>query len=256
MVGASYTLHGFCDASKGAYAAVIYLVVQIGSERYARFVASKTRVAPRRELSIPRLEPLSALLLARLLESVARSLSPNPTLGQSMGYTDSQVALYWIVGEGKEWKQFVHNRVTEIRELLPASCWRHCPGIENPADIPSRGLTPTELFVNQLWHCGPDWLQNPPSENLDMKEMPADCSAEEKSKGNKTCSLLVGDAVNILECKKYSSLSKLLLMFWSLCILSSKLSRIVVLLLEAQLLEPRSCLGQRECGSGSLSNSL
>jgi hypothetical protein len=66
----SYRLHGFCDASERAYAAVIYLVVQTDSERCVRFVASKTRVAPLRELAIPRLELLSSLLLARLMDTV------------------------------------------------------------------------------------------------------------------------------------------------------------------------------------------
>ena len=76
----SYHLHGFCDASKRAYAAVVYLVAQTGSELCVRFVASKTRVAPLRELSIPRLELMSALLLARLLDNITKSLSLNLSL--------------------------------------------------------------------------------------------------------------------------------------------------------------------------------
>jgi hypothetical protein len=98
----SYHLHGFCDASERAYAAVIYLVVQTDSERYVRFVASKTRVAPLRELTIPRLELLSSLLLARLMDTVTNSLSPSISLGHPICYTDSKVALYWIVGSAKE----------------------------------------------------------------------------------------------------------------------------------------------------------
>ncbi len=81
-VDTACSLQGFCDASTGAYAAVVYLVAQPGSEPCVRFVASKTRVTPRRELTIPRLELLSALLLTRLLDAVTRSLSPNLSLGQ------------------------------------------------------------------------------------------------------------------------------------------------------------------------------
>ena len=42
----SSTIHGFCDASKIAYAAVTYLVIRTVSSSYVRFLASKTRVAP------------------------------------------------------------------------------------------------------------------------------------------------------------------------------------------------------------------
>ena len=213
MQATSYCLHGFCDASKHAYAAVVYLVAQTGSDRCVRFVTSKTRVAPLRELTIPRLELLSALLLARLLDSVTKSLSPNLIFDQPTCYTDSKVALYWIIGYAKEWKQFVQNRVSEIRGLVPTDCWQHCPGTDNPADIPSRGLSPIELFVSKLWHCGPDWLQGTtlksPSE---MKEMPSECLAEMKVGDKKTHTLLTGEVAcldKVIRCKEHSSLSRL-----------------------------------------------
>ena len=58
----------------------------------------------------------------------------------------------------KQWKPFIQNRVNEIRKLVPPVCWSHCSGKDNPADIPSRGLTPLELSVNVLWQRGPCWL--------------------------------------------------------------------------------------------------
>ena len=77
-------------------------------------------------------------------------------------HTDLQVALYWIIEKDKEWKQFVQNRVIEIRELISATCtsWRHCPGAQNPADIPSRGVSLVELQEKlTFWLHG---LQGPP----------------------------------------------------------------------------------------------
>ena len=94
----SYSLHGFCDASKDAYAAVVYLLIETTAGRYIRFVSSKTRVAPVHEQTIPRLELLSALLLARLMTSITNSLESVLPLLQPMCYTDSKVTLYWTLG--------------------------------------------------------------------------------------------------------------------------------------------------------------
>ena len=58
------SLQGFCDASSGAYAAVVYLKIKNSTESIVNFVACKTCVAPTSKQSIPRLELLSALLLA------------------------------------------------------------------------------------------------------------------------------------------------------------------------------------------------
>ena len=74
----SVQLHGFSDASERAYAAVLYL-----SSTYAdghtkvRLLGSKTRVSPTKKQTIPYLELLGALILARLVKSVSSSL---PTL--------------------------------------------------------------------------------------------------------------------------------------------------------------------------------
>ena len=67
----------------------------------------------------------------------------------------STVALDWIRSQNKDWKQFVQNRVNSIRKLVAAEHWRHCPGTENPADIPSRGLDLSNTTRRQLWLHGP-----------------------------------------------------------------------------------------------------
>ena len=36
--------------------------------------------------------------------------------------------------------------------------WKHCPGIENPADISSRGATPAVLAASKFYWEGPPWL--------------------------------------------------------------------------------------------------
>ena len=212
----SYSLQGFCDASQRAYAAIVYLRVESEAGIYTQFLCSKTRVAPVKKLTIPRLELLSALLLARLVNTTRTALEHEINLGDSICYTDSQVALCWILGMEKEWKQFVQNRVLEIRELVPAASWRHCRGSQNPADIPSRGVSPSELQEKmELWLHGPTVLLS--SEGAmgvtDMAALPEECLTEMK-RGDRqklTVTLLNSNVINtIVPCEDYSSLGHLL----------------------------------------------
>jgi len=154
----SCTLCGFCDASVKAYAGVVYLLLETRTSSSVKFIAAKTRVSPLQKQTVPRLELLAALLLARLLVNITQSLESELPLSSPRCFTDSSVTLCWIKGSDKTWKPFIQNRVNEIRRLTPSDYWRHCSGKDNPADIPSRGLTPLELSVNVLWRNGPEWL--------------------------------------------------------------------------------------------------
>ena len=111
------SLQGFSDASQEAYAAVIYLKSVTPHGIHVRLVASKTRVAPTKAMTIPRLELLTALLLSKLMVSVSRALEPELTLDEPSCFTDSKVTLYWILGQNKEWKQFVQNRVRAVAPI-------------------------------------------------------------------------------------------------------------------------------------------
>ena len=148
-------LHGFCDASARAYGTVVYLRIVTTHGNYIRFVASKTRVAPLSNQTIPRLELLSAVVLARLMHSVKEALTSEIKISRLVCWTDSKVAWYWIVQSTKEWKQFLQHRVDEIRKLVPTDCWNHCPGPDNPADILSRGMACCDLTACTLWWNGP-----------------------------------------------------------------------------------------------------
>ena len=209
----SFSLRGYCDASKGAYAAVVYIQVEGDDVISSQFLCSKTRVAPVKKTTIPRLELLSALLLARLISTIRCALEPEIQLRSITCHTDSLVTFFWITRREREWKQFVQNRVNEICELIPPDSWRHCPGTENPADIPSRGVSPRELQEKlDLWLHGPPILQcvEVPGE---VMTMPEDCFTEMKMKDKEklTLSLLSsGPPATILPCEDYSSLKKLL----------------------------------------------
>ena len=125
-------------------------------------VASKTRVAPIKSQTIPRLELLGAVISARLFNSISNSLPIDDEI-EKFFWTDSTTTLQWIQND-KPWKQYVRQRVQEIRQLTPRERWRHCPGSENPADLPSRGLSVNELIKSQVWWEGPAFLKKPKQE--------------------------------------------------------------------------------------------
>jgi hypothetical protein len=125
-------LHAFSDASNKAYAAVIYMrSIYENGQVLVRFVASKTKIAPVKTQTIPRLELLGAVILARLVNTVVKSLPCDISVTY---WVDSTTVLHWIKNE-RAWKQYVNHRVNEIRQLTNKNDWRFCPGQENPADL-------------------------------------------------------------------------------------------------------------------------
>ena len=70
-------------------------------------------------------------------------------------WTDSKTTLCWIQEVDKELKQFVENRVKEIRDKVSPEHWNHCPGKDNPADIPLHGSRADVLKQSKKWWNGP-----------------------------------------------------------------------------------------------------
>ncbi|KAJ2941115.1 hypothetical protein O0L34_g10350 [Tuta absoluta] len=152
------TLHGFCDASNKAFAAVVYVRVQKSNKEVeTSIVAAKSRVAPVKPVSLPRLELCGAVLLSRLLKQVKEAMRiPDD---QIFAWTDSTIVLAWLSGDPARWNTFVRNRVVEILDNIGHN-WYHVQSQHNPADVASRGKCPAELKYDELWWNGPEWLKN------------------------------------------------------------------------------------------------
>lgn len=149
---------GFCDASTLAYSAVVYgRVINEHGVSHVNILAAKTKVAPIKTVSLPRLELCAAVLLGRLIHSVRQSL-PN-RIGTVSAWSDSQVTLSWLKGNPNRWQTFVANRVIDTIALVPPTSWRYVSTKHNPADCATRGLSPSQLNSFQLWWNGPPWLR-------------------------------------------------------------------------------------------------
>ena len=185
----SITLHGFGDASKAAYGAVVYcratysdrppttslvisktkLVKQIskGSKtKLVKQIGKKTKPVEEttsqttEEHTIHRLELCAALLLAKLLSKTGAVLKIDSSKWQA--WSDSSTVLAWLDGRTRNHPIYVSNRVRQTLELTKPSHWLYVPTACNPADCASRGISPTDLFNLTLWWEGPPWLKKEP----------------------------------------------------------------------------------------------
>ena len=121
----SLQLHGFSDASENAYAAVVYLrITDTFGKTQISLVSSKTKVAPIKKLTIPRLELCGAYLLAQLLFHT-HNVFNIPLSSILYAWTDSTIVLNWFVGNPRRFKTYVGNRVSSIVELIAPERWNH-----------------------------------------------------------------------------------------------------------------------------------
>ena len=151
------TLHTFVDASEAAYGAVVYArcCYQDGSIS-TNIVAAKTRVAPSKATSIPRLELMGAVTGVRLSTRISKVLELKAS--QSVFWSDSLNVLWWVRGRSREFKPFVANRVGEIQTYSSPEQWKYVPTNLNPADILSRGMKAVDLVDCDRWWRGPEFL--------------------------------------------------------------------------------------------------
>ena len=155
--GSQLELHGFCDASQKAYAAVVYLRVKDNDEFYCNILAAKTKVAPTKPVTLPRLELMGAVYLSKLITKVKTALKM-PTI-PIYCWRDSTITLAWIHSDPAERKPFVANRIAKIQESVAREHWRHVRSKDDAADVASRGIMPNDLHGLNLWFHGPAWLQ-------------------------------------------------------------------------------------------------
>jgi hypothetical protein len=153
-------LHYFSDASEFAYGAVAYLrLVDYVGNIHCRFVMGKSRTAPLKVMTIPRLELSAATVSIRLSKIMETELELPIT--RCVFWTDSTAVLKYIQNEDKRFNTFVANRIAVIHDGSSKDTWKYVDSKSNPADDASRGITVDSIIRGTRWSTGPGFLWNP-----------------------------------------------------------------------------------------------
>ncbi|KAK0134727.1 hypothetical protein N1851_029616 [Merluccius polli] len=198
----SIQLHHFADASEIGYGAVSYLrMTNDQGDLHVCFMIGKARVAPLKQMTIPRMELAAAVLSVRLDKLLNAEL--HLPIQNSTFWVDSQAVLKYIANDSARFHTFVANRVSFIRENSSVQQWKFIESKHNPADEASRGLSVQKFLDNRQWICGPEFLWKPmhswPTEagNLslsvddpEVKGLPLVCNAVSQDMPSPTFKLL------------------------------------------------------------------
>ncbi len=150
-------LHHFSDASQCGYGTVSYLRLEDENKRVRLyFMLGKSRFAPLKQITIPRLEFTAAVLAVRIDKMLKKELQLD--LDKSVFWTDSQTVLKYIANDAKIFHTFVANRVSIIRDTTEVVQWRHIGTKLNPADDVSRGMSIEHFLKSSRWIQGPHFL--------------------------------------------------------------------------------------------------
>ncbi|XP_073246985.1 uncharacterized protein [Porites lutea] len=191
---------------------------------YSHLLASKTRVAPLKGETIPRLELMACLTLALLITAVYKVLVCTIEVDAVINWTDSQIVWWRINGESKQFTQLVQNRAENIRSLWSKEHWRYCPSELNPSDIASQGSRASDLVSSDLWWKGAPFREKEERQWPNVPNCPI--TGEKVTKGavkelkvvdaTKTSSFMtasskVSQSVSeVIQLERFSSLSRLI----------------------------------------------
>ena len=153
-------LHAFADASRRAFAAVVY-DAGIGAAQVT-LVMANTKLAPIRSLArnqdpparmtIPRLELRATLLAARLLRYTSDILRIPPT--DCHAWSDSRIVLHWLSSDRSLNNNFADDYVSQVHEIVPDCRWHHTPTTQNPADLGTRASDVCSIETATDLRCG------------------------------------------------------------------------------------------------------
>ena len=119
---------------------------------------------PEETFSIVWLELLEALITARAVTYLKKAFENKYKIQETHCFTDLLINLCRIRHGPTKYNVWVADRLAEILTHTKAEQWRHCAGPQNPADLPSRGISSEELKSSKMWWNGPDFITKDSSE--------------------------------------------------------------------------------------------
>ena len=153
-----FWLHHFANASEEGHGQVSYLrIVNTDKRIHCCFLVGKTRVTPKKFVSMPHLELVAAVLSEKLGNFLKKELKIH--CFRETYWSDSKVVLGYIRNNTKKFKIFVANRIQQIQEHSEVEQWRYVPTKINPADYASCGLSAASFHrKSSRWFTGPEFL--------------------------------------------------------------------------------------------------
>lgn len=147
-------LQVFWDTSPRVYGTCICVQARsMNGGCNSQLLISKSRVAPLKHISLPRLELLACVVRARLCAYVKAVpvLSSVPV----HFWTDSLVTLHWIRNTPAKKEMCVCHRVSKIHNLASLTQRHHCSGKDHLADLVTLGVSSPHLLASTMWWHGP-----------------------------------------------------------------------------------------------------
>ena len=152
----SRELHTFNDASEEAYCSVVYMrAIYSDGSIVCNIIIAKTKLAPKKSVSIDKLELNAAALGSKLCANISVAFSRK--IDRKLYWTDNSCVRNWIRSSSAMYKPYVAHRIGEIQTLTSQDEWRFTPGKLNPSDLATRSSLDNTV-ISEEWRRGPSFL--------------------------------------------------------------------------------------------------
>ena len=153
----------FSDGSMQAYGVCAYVRWQIREDEFeSNLIVAKNKIAPMKQLSIPRLELCGALMSARLRDTIVKEFKWK--FESIYHIVDSSIVRSQIQKESHGFNAYVAVRIAEIQVKTDPKEWWWIDTTQNVADLTSKPCSPEKIGRDSVWQKGPKFLTLPVSE--------------------------------------------------------------------------------------------